>query len=165
MVLQAHNHNYQGTYLISYNEDGPSKPIVMDRETREYSQDPKGPIFVTVGTAGRDLHNFPSHESYVVRQFLRHGFLNVNVTDNGTNLTAIFYENREGKDKDHFSIIKSRQSQSQQTKLRLRIAITIQGYGWRVHLAKINSLLNYFVLLKTIFVYVLVITSMAYSQL
>jgi len=42
----------------------------------------------------------------VITQFLRHGFLNVDVTQNGQNLTASFYENREGKDKDHFSFIK-----------------------------------------------------------
>ena len=40
-------------------------------------------------------------------QFLRYGFLNVDVTQNGQNLTATFYENREGKDKDHFSFSKT----------------------------------------------------------
>ena len=61
---------------------------------------------MTVGTAGEDLYNFTSKAPYVITQFLRHGFLNVDVTENGQNLTATFYENREGKDKDHFSFIK-----------------------------------------------------------
>ena len=36
----------------------------------------------------------------------RHGFVDVNVTDNGRNLTSIFYDNIDTKDKDHFSIFK-----------------------------------------------------------
>lgn len=111
IVLQAHNHNYQRTYPLEYNEGNDFNPIVNDKHTRKYSQDPKGAIFVTVGTAGAGLHNLTGQEDYIVRQFLRHGFLNIEVTDNGTNLTAVFYENREGKYKDHFSIIKTRQSQ------------------------------------------------------
>jgi hypothetical protein len=106
IVLQGHNHNYQRTYPLAYNESKAYTPIITDRHTRDYSSDPKGQIFMTVGTAGEDLYNFTSQAPYVITQFLRHGFLNVDVTQNGQNLTASFYENREGKDKDHFSFIK-----------------------------------------------------------
>lgn len=110
LVFQAHNENYQRTYPIEFNEGNDFNPTVSDKHTREYNRDPKGPIFITIGTGGRGLHNFTGQEDYVVRQFQRHGFLNVDVTDNGTNLTATFYENREGKDEDHFSIMKTRDS-------------------------------------------------------
>ncbi|HEY7108169.1 MAG TPA: metallophosphoesterase [Nitrososphaeraceae archaeon] len=107
IVLQGHNHNYQRTYPLSYNLASPIKPIITDKETREYDKDHAGQIFITVGTAGEDLYNFTSQAPYVIRQFLRHGFLNVDITNNGTNLTATFYENREMTDKDHFTFIKS----------------------------------------------------------
>jgi predicted phosphodiesterase len=107
IVLQGHNHNYQRTYPLSYNPEKSSSPIVTDRHTRDYDNDPNGQIFFTIGTAGEDLYNFTSKAPYVITQFLRHGFLNVDITDNGSNLTATFYENRELKDKDHFSFIKS----------------------------------------------------------
>jgi len=107
IVLQGHNHNYQRTYPLSYNLASPIKPIITDKQTKEYDKDHAGQIFITVGTAGEDLYNFTSQTPYVIRQFLRHGFLNVDITNNGTNLTATFYENREMTDKDHFTFIKS----------------------------------------------------------
>jgi hypothetical protein len=107
IILQGHNHNYQRTYPLSYNKDTPAKPIITDKHTKDYDKDPEGQIFLTVGTAGEDLYNFTSKAPFVITQFLRHGFLNVNLTNNGSNLTATFYENRELTDKDHFSFVKS----------------------------------------------------------
>jgi predicted phosphodiesterase len=106
IVLQGHNHNYQRSYPLSYNPEKSSSPIVTDRHTRDYDSDLNGQIFLTVGTAGEDLYNFTNKAPFVITQFLRHGFLNVDITDNGSNLTATFYENRELKDKDHFSFKK-----------------------------------------------------------
>ncbi|HEX9318856.1 MAG TPA: metallophosphoesterase [Nitrososphaeraceae archaeon] len=106
IVLQGHNHNYQRTYPLSYNQSMPFSPIVTDRHTRDYDNNPKGQIFFTVGTAGEDLYNLTKQAPYVVTQFLRHGFLNVNLINNGTNLTATFYENRDMKEKDHLSFVK-----------------------------------------------------------
>jgi hypothetical protein len=57
LVLQAHNHNYQRTYLLQYNKAVPSDPIITDKRTRDYKSDLKGPIFIAVGTAGQDLYN------------------------------------------------------------------------------------------------------------
>lgn len=107
LVLQAHNHNYQRTYPLNYNERVPTDPFIGDKNIKEYDGDGLGPIFVTVGTAGRDLYNFTGQKPFIVRQFERHGFLNVEISDNGSNLTASFYENREGKIKDEFSLLKN----------------------------------------------------------
>ncbi len=49
--------------------------------------------------------NFRGHDLVI---FQRHRFLDVRITNYGSNLTAVYYENREGKGKDHFSIIKVR---------------------------------------------------------
>ena len=113
LVISSHNQYYERTYHILYNEDFEKvtnkktdpKPIVTDYSQSEYPPT-DGIVFLTVGTAGEDLYNFTSQAPYVITQFLRYGFLNVDVTQNGQNLTATFYENREGKDKDHFSFIK-----------------------------------------------------------
>lgn len=108
LVLQAHNHNYQRTYPLSYNYTLQSTPTITDKHTRDYSHNPKGAIYVIAGTGGQDFYNLTSKSPYVVTQFLRHGFLNVDVSKNQTvtNLTTTFFDNRDMKDKDHFSIIK-----------------------------------------------------------
>jgi hypothetical protein len=107
LVLQAHNHNYQRTYPILYNESKSFTPILTYTNPDKYF-DPKGVILATVGTAGEDLYNFTGQAPFVVRQFERHGFLNVDITnnDNGSALVGTFYENRKMEDKDHFTIIK-----------------------------------------------------------
>ncbi len=43
---------------------------------------------------------------YIVTQFKRFGFLNIDVVDNGTKLIGTFYDSRDGNAKDHFTIIK-----------------------------------------------------------
>jgi Calcineurin-like phosphoesterase len=106
VVLQAHNHNYQRTYPLNYNESRSFTPIITDRITEKYENDPKGPIFVTLGTGGEDLYEITGQAPYVITQFLRHGFLNIDIVENGKRLNAVFYENRDNSDKDHFSIIK-----------------------------------------------------------
>lgn len=106
LVLQAHNHNYQRTYPILYNDTKSFTPIVTDTNPDRYF-DPKGIIFVTAGTGGEDLYNFTGQAPYVVTQFERHGFLNIDVTNNGSALFGTFYENRRMDDEDHFTIIKN----------------------------------------------------------
>jgi predicted MPP superfamily phosphohydrolase len=57
VVLQAHNHNYQRTFPLRYNESSFSPlyhPIIADKHTTEY-KDPNGTIFLTVGTGGSEL--------------------------------------------------------------------------------------------------------------
>ena len=106
LVLQAHSHNYQRSFPLSYNNDEPSNPIISAKDKAEYF-DPKGSIFVVAGTGGADLHNFTGQAPYIVTQFQRFGFLNLDIINNGTTMVGTFYENRQGADKDHFSIAKS----------------------------------------------------------
>jgi hypothetical protein len=50
--------------------------------------------------------HFTGQASYVVEQFQRFGFLDVNITSVGKIMKGTFYENRDGTDKDHFTITK-----------------------------------------------------------
>jgi hypothetical protein len=106
LVLQGHNHNYQRTYPLGYNINDSHRPIILDKNPNIYDNESNGPVFATVGTAGEILHNFTNQQPFVKTQFLLHGFLNLEVTNNGSNMTGTFYENSEMKDKDHFSILK-----------------------------------------------------------
>jgi hypothetical protein len=105
LVLQAHNHNYERSYPIKYNNTNSSVPIITDAHTNNYSN-PEGQIFVTVGTGGAGSYEFLAKEPYMVRQYTGHGFLNVDVKDNGQTFNAIFYSNYEVI-KDQFSITKN----------------------------------------------------------
>ena len=108
LVLQAHNHNYQRSFPISYSEKQPSKPIITDRNEERYT-DPKGIIFVVTGTGGADQYNFTGQAPFIERQFQRFGFLDIRIVNNGTTMMGAFYENRDITDKDHFIINKSNQ--------------------------------------------------------
>jgi hypothetical protein len=105
IVLQAHNHNYQRSYPISYNSDNPSEPIITDSETNNYN-DPRGQIFTIVGTGGVNHHSLLGQAPYIFyQQSSFYGFLNVEISEEGTRLNAQFYDNI-GKVMDEFSIVK-----------------------------------------------------------
>ena len=108
VVLQAHNHNYQRTYPLSYNHTKQFTPIVTDRNDEYYTDIEDGQIFLTVGTGGKELYNFTGRAPYVVKQMMVHGFLNIDVTEDGTKLVGSFYDVPGGKIIDEFSIKKSR---------------------------------------------------------
>jgi hypothetical protein len=105
LVLQAHNHNYERSYPIKYNNANSSDPIITDANANNYSN-PEGQIFVTVGTGGADTHFFLAEAPYMVRQYTGYGFLNIDVMDNGQTFNASFYSN-DGSIKDQFSIKKN----------------------------------------------------------
>jgi hypothetical protein len=105
LVLQAHNHNYQRSYPIKYNNANSSAPIITDTHANNYSN-PEGQIFVTVGTGGADTHFFLAKEPYMVYHYTGFGFLNVDVIDNGHTFNATFYSN-DGDIRDQFSITKN----------------------------------------------------------
>ena len=107
LVLQAHNHNYQRTYPITFNETTPSSPIVLDKGKQNLYNNPKGPIFVTIGTAGAPLYNFTGKRPFLISQFADNGLLNVDIekSQNKSNLTGTFYNNTLQR-KDYFSIVK-----------------------------------------------------------
>jgi predicted MPP superfamily phosphohydrolase len=106
LVFQAHNHNYQRTFPLSYNTTRQYTPIITDRDTQDYRDIQHGQIFLTAGTGGADFYNFTGQSPYVVNQFLRHGFLNVDSKDNGLKLLVTFYDNN-GTALDRMSISKS----------------------------------------------------------
>ena len=110
VVLQAHNHNYQRTYPLRYNESSSSPqyhPIIADKDKVEY-KDPNGRLFLTVGSGGAEIYNFTAVSPYVVEQIADHGFLNVdiNTSPKETKLTGTFIENTDMNNADHFIIIK-----------------------------------------------------------
>ena len=106
LVLQGHIHNYQRSYPIKYNSNSPSSPIITDTNTNNYN-DPQGQIFATVGTGGIGFHGLSGKASYMVyQQTSNFGFLNLDVIEGGTKLTASFYSN-DGIVRDQFSIAKS----------------------------------------------------------
>jgi hypothetical protein len=115
LVLQAHNHHYQRSYPISYNNDNPKNPIITEdnnnnnnNNNNNYYNDPKGQIFVTVGTGGASLYPFTGQAPYVANQYAIFGFLNVDVINDGTTLKGKFYSNNETTTiKDQFTITKS----------------------------------------------------------
>lgn len=107
IVLQAHNHNYQRSYPLNYNEVDPKNPIKVSNETNNYYSDLSGPIFVTVGTGGNELYQLGVKADYIVNQtYSSYGFLNVDVINNGTKLSAKFLSNN-GTVEDQFTIVKS----------------------------------------------------------
>src|SRR6266487_5163556 len=105
IVLQAHNHNYQRTYPLSYNVTKQYNPTITDRNTDHYNNIENGQIFITVGTGGAEFYNFTGQAPYIVKQLLLHGFLNVDVTNNGSKLWITFYQNT-GMARDHITISK-----------------------------------------------------------
>jgi predicted phosphodiesterase len=112
IVLQAHNHNYQRTFPLRYNESSFSpfyNPIIADKHTAEY-KDPNGTIFLTAGTGGAELYNFTGILPHIVEQFESHGFLNVDINSSSKELKLVgtFYENTDMNKKDHFSITKEK---------------------------------------------------------
>jgi hypothetical protein len=110
LVLQAHNHNYQRTYPISYNSAGDSSnPIVSNQVTTGYNGDTKGAIFAVVGTGGESFYPLASQAPYVATQFDgKFGFLNIDISNGNphTKLTGTFYDNKGGEVADQFTIDK-----------------------------------------------------------
>jgi hypothetical protein len=66
LVFQAHNHNYQRTYPIAFNETSSSHPIVTSREAIGYGKPLHGQIFLTVGTAGKGEHELLGNTLQVI---------------------------------------------------------------------------------------------------
>ena len=108
LVLQAHSHNYERSYPILYNNKDSENPIIVNSSKNNYNYDINnfhGTIFATVGTGGAELHNFELKAPYIVTQHRGFGFLNLELTNNGTRLNSTFYDNN-GTVSDHFIIDK-----------------------------------------------------------
>lgn len=107
IVLQAHNHNYQRSFPIRYNATNSSIPVVVDHNHNMY-MNPKGTIFMTVGTAGAEQYNFTARAPFIATQFESFGFLDIKMADNGTKMICTFYDDRDGNEKDRFTIIQNK---------------------------------------------------------
>ena len=105
IVLQAHNHNYQRSYPINYNPGASQNPLIADNGSKFY-QDPGGQIYITVGTGGANLYGFSAKSQFVATQYEGFGFLDISITNNGRNLTGVFYTYPNTLVKDRFTIIK-----------------------------------------------------------
>lgn len=108
LVLQAHSHNYERSYPILYNNEDSESPIIVNSSKNNNNFDINnfhGTVFATVGTGGAELHNFELKAPYIVTQHRGFGFLNLELTNNGTRLNSTFYDNN-GTVSDHFIIDK-----------------------------------------------------------
>ena len=119
IVLQAHNHNYQRTYPIIFNNDKPKEPIVTDKTDNSNNNfhNPEGQIFVTAGTGGAELYPLTGQADFIANQYVGFGFLDVDVINNNNEMTTTlagkFYANYDVVDdnettiKDQFTITKT----------------------------------------------------------
>jgi hypothetical protein len=105
VVLQAHNHNYQRSFPISYNNQKSASPIITDNENSKYN-DPTGVIYVIAGTGGRSLYDLKSKSPFIVTQTEEYGIFEGKVTDGGSKLTGTFYTNDGNEIIDTFTISK-----------------------------------------------------------
>jgi hypothetical protein len=114
LVLQAHNHNYQRTYPISYNLGDSSKPTVTNQSTTGYNDHHGGTVFALVGTGGESFYPLTGQAPFVATQFDKFGFLNIDISNGNphTKLTGTFYDNKDGIIKDQFTIEKEIKSKN-----------------------------------------------------
>ena len=105
LVITTHNHNYQRTYPLKLTGNDGLEPAIIDRNNSTYVN-PGGPIFITVGTAGEELHDLAAQLPFVATQFKRNGFLDVHISNNGTRLTGTFFDSLSETDGDYFTIAK-----------------------------------------------------------
>jgi hypothetical protein len=111
LVLQGHNHNYQRSYPISYNNNNnnsnanPSNPTITSINTNTYNA-PAGEVYVIAGTGGEDLYDLKSKADFIATQYKGFGFLNIDISSDGTKLIGTFYDNADGSVKDTFTITK-----------------------------------------------------------
>lgn len=105
LVLQGHIHNYQRTFPIEYNLKNPTKPTITSKSTSKYN-DPRGEIFVVIGTGGINFHGLTGKSSFVAnQQAIRFGSLSITISSNSKTLDAKFYGN-DGSNKDSFTMTK-----------------------------------------------------------
>jgi hypothetical protein len=106
-VLSGHTQYYQRSLPLSYNNDNPAYPVVMDNINYKYT-DKDGIIFLTAGTAGDELHNIDYLLPYYVIQKRDFGFLNFDVRNSGHTLVGTFYDTENLGIVDEFEISKDR---------------------------------------------------------
>jgi hypothetical protein len=106
LVLSGHTQYYQRSLPLSYNNDNPIYPIIMDQNNNNEYSNNDGIIFVTAGTAGDALHNIDYFLPYYVIQQGQFGFLNFDLTNNGQTIISTFYDTDDYDILDRFIISK-----------------------------------------------------------
>jgi hypothetical protein len=110
LVLQAHNHNYQRTYPISYNSGGDSsKPFVTNQNTTGYNNHTAGTVFALIGTGGESFYPLNGQAPFVANQFEgKFGFLDIDISNGNphSTLTGTYYDNKGNAILDQFAIEK-----------------------------------------------------------
>ncbi|HEY9485790.1 MAG TPA: purple acid phosphatase [Nitrososphaeraceae archaeon] len=108
LALQGHLHVYERTYPITYNNDDGDEPIVQDNSPNLY-KNPKGTIFLTVGTGGAHTMQLSSLKDFSVEGIAgEFGILNIQIESDQTPLIGQFIENgKKQKIADEFKIIKN----------------------------------------------------------
>ena len=108
LALQGHLHVYERTYPITFNNDDDDEPIVQDNNQSIY-KNPKGTIFLTVGTGGAHDMQLSSLKDFSVEGIAgEFGILNVQIESDQTPLIGQFIENgKKQKIADEFKIIKN----------------------------------------------------------
>jgi hypothetical protein len=107
LVLQGHAHTYERTYPLRFNYEDMKEPIVTSKDLRNYlSTD--GLVIATVGTGGQpSTRLYSASELTAVQNTDLFGFLNVDVSSDGTTLIGTFYDNNGGGEIiDQFTITK-----------------------------------------------------------
>jgi len=108
LALQGHLHVYERTYPITFNDDDEDEPIVQDNNPNLY-KNPKGTIFLTVGTGGAHDMQLSSLKDFSVEGIAgEFGILNIQIDGDQTPLIGQFIENgKKQKIADEFKIIKN----------------------------------------------------------
>ena len=107
LALQGHLHVYERTYPITFNNEDGDEPIVQDNNPNLY-KNPKGTIFLTVGTGGAHDMQLSSLKDFSVEGIAgEFGILNIQIENDQTPLIGQFIENgKKQKIADEFKIIK-----------------------------------------------------------
>ena len=92
LVIQGHNHIYSRTLPLSLNKVDISQPIVDKNSNNNNTfTNPKGSVFLVVGTGGDELYGLVGQQYYVAKQYNKgFGFLDINIADK--RLDAKFYD-------------------------------------------------------------------------
>ena len=108
LALQGHLHAYERTYPITFNNEDEDEPIVQDNNQSIY-KNPKGTIFLTVGTGGAHDMQLSSLKDFSAEGIAgEFGILNIQIESDQTPLIGQFIENgKKQKIADEFKIIKN----------------------------------------------------------
>ena len=108
LVISSHNHYYERTYPLSYNNDDDQEPIINDDSESNYLNT-DGIIFLTVGTGGDEMQEILDKEDYyVIQNDNEFGFINLKLENNGKTIGGEFLTGDDSDDIiDSFSLTKS----------------------------------------------------------